>query len=92
MGSDHLHRGRGRDFLASLHVGYQERRNSLTFEIDGVVIKIDDLATRQAMGQRSRSPRWAIAWKFPPPPGGDHTARYRSPGGAHRQDHPRGAS
>ncbi len=66
VGVDHLHRGRGRDFLTGLHAGYQQRRDSLVFEIDGVVIKVDDLAARQEMGERSRSPRWAIAWKFPP--------------------------
>ncbi|MBI5522626.1 MAG: NAD-dependent DNA ligase LigA [Desulfarculus sp.] len=66
VGQDHLHRGRGRDFLAGLHAAYQERRDSLDFEIDGVVVKVDDLAARQALGERSRSPRWAIAWKFPP--------------------------
>ncbi|MBI4799147.1 MAG: NAD-dependent DNA ligase LigA [Desulfarculus sp.] len=66
VGGDHLHRGRGRDFLAGLHAAYQERRDSLAFEIDGVVVKVDDLVARQRLGERSRSPRWAVAWKFPP--------------------------
>jgi DNA ligase (NAD+) len=66
VGEDHLHRGRGRDFLAGLHARYQESRDSLAFEIDGVVVKVDDLAARLDLGERSRSPRWAMAWKFPP--------------------------
>lgn len=66
VGQDHLRLGRGRDFLAGLHADYQARRDELAFEIDGVVIKVDDLAARQEMGARSRSPRWAVAWKFPP--------------------------
>lgn len=42
-----------------------ERREKLEYEIDGVVIKVDDLATRDALGARTKSPRWAIAYKFP---------------------------
>ncbi len=43
----------------------QERRDTLPFEIDGAVIKVDDVNLRQRLGERSRSPRWAIAYKFP---------------------------
>jgi len=42
------------------------RRHSLDYEIDGVVVKIDDLAQRGELGFTSRAPRWAIAYKFPP--------------------------
>ncbi len=42
------------------------RRERLDYEIDGVVVKVDDHALRAKLGQRTRSPRWAIAWKFPP--------------------------
>jgi DNA ligase (NAD+) len=43
-----------------------DQRDDLDYEIDGVVIKIDDFAQREALGVRSRSPRWAIAWKYEP--------------------------
>ncbi len=43
-----------------------DRRHDLNYEIDGVVIKVDDLAQRQRLGFTSRAPRWAIAFKFPP--------------------------
>jgi len=42
-----------------------ERRDALEYEIDGVVIKVDDLATQRALGVVGREPRWATAWKFP---------------------------
>jgi len=42
-----------------------EKRESLAYEIDGVVFKVDDLSAQQALGFRSREPRFAIAHKFP---------------------------
>jgi DNA ligase (NAD+) len=51
-------------------VGYcrhwEEHRHDLGYEIDGVVVKVDDLAQRDALGFTSKAPRWAIAYKFPP--------------------------
>jgi DNA ligase (NAD+) len=44
----------------------EEQRHSLGYEIDGVVVKVDDLGQRDELGFTSRAPRWAIAYKFPP--------------------------
>ncbi len=43
-----------------------ERRHSLEHEIDGVVVKVDDLPAHDELGATSRAPRWAIAYKYPP--------------------------
>jgi DNA ligase (NAD+) len=45
---------------------WEERRDRLDFEIDGVVVKVDDLGLQEQLGVVGREPRGAIAWKFPP--------------------------
>ena len=45
---------------------WEERRESLDFEIDGVVVKVDQRPLWRELGVTGREPRWAIAWKFPP--------------------------
>ncbi len=45
---------------------WEERREQLDYEIDGVVVKVDERALWRELGIVGREPRWAIAWKFPP--------------------------
>jgi DNA ligase (NAD+) len=45
---------------------WEERRESLDYEIDGVVVKVNERALWRDLGVVGREPRWAIAWKFPP--------------------------
>jgi DNA ligase (NAD+) len=54
------------DAVVAQCLEWQERRGSLDFEIDGVVVKVDDLELQRRLGVVGRDPRWAIAWKFPP--------------------------
>jgi len=53
------------EVLAYCH-HWQKQRHTLPYEIDGVVVKVNNLAQREALGVTSRAPRWAIAFKFPP--------------------------
>src|SRR5688572_19773157 len=45
---------------------YGEHRHDVVHEIDGVVIKVDEVSLQNRLGSTSRAPRWAIAWKYPP--------------------------
>ncbi len=45
---------------------WQAHRHDVDYEMDGVVVKVDDLAQRLELGATSKAPRWAIAFKFPP--------------------------
>jgi len=52
--------------IKAYHQRHLKKRDELDYEIDGIVIKLDDYGLREALGIRHRSPRWALAWKFPP--------------------------
>ncbi|HPS18926.1 MAG TPA: NAD-dependent DNA ligase LigA, partial [Bacilli bacterium] len=45
---------------------YTNKRSSLDYDIDGIVIKVDDMALYDKLGYTAKTPRWAIAYKFPP--------------------------
>ncbi|QXJ24796.1 NAD-dependent DNA ligase LigA [Actinomadura graeca] len=45
---------------------YGDHRHDTAYEIDGVVVKVDQFALQRRLGSTSRAPRWAIAWKYPP--------------------------
>jgi DNA ligase (NAD+) len=51
--------------LWALILEYTELRNNLAYEIDGIVIKVDDLSLQKKLGFTSKTPRWAVAYKFP---------------------------
>src|SRR5690606_13513426 len=44
---------------------FQEKRTSLPYDVDGVVIKVNSLAQQNELGYTLKSPRWAVAFKFP---------------------------
>ena len=61
----HIQRFTDLDSVIEHVKGWEARRESLDYEIDGIVIKVDDLGLQRAMGVVGREPRWAIAFKFP---------------------------
>lgn len=63
--SREIRRGEGADFVQAFYDDIQQRRESLPYEIDGVVIKVDSVRWQQELGFVSRAPRWATAYKFP---------------------------
>ena len=48
----------------SQYITLEHQRHGLPYEIDGMVIKVDDLALQERLGTKTRSPRWALAYKF----------------------------
>jgi DNA ligase (NAD+) len=54
------------DEVMSICLDWQERRDALDYEIDGVVVKVNDYELQRRLGVVGREPRGAVAWKFPP--------------------------
>jgi DNA ligase (NAD+) len=55
----------GVDVVKKFYSGWFENRYTLGYDIDGIVVKLDDYSLREKMGITSKAPKWAIAWKFP---------------------------
>ncbi len=55
----------GIDEVKAYHQEMLEQRETLAYEIDGIVVKVNDFALQQQLGIKTRSPRWAMAYKFP---------------------------
>jgi DNA ligase (NAD+) len=53
--------------LVAYCVAWEEERETLNFEADGLVVKIDDFATQERLGAVGNAPRWAVAYKYPAP-------------------------
>jgi DNA ligase (NAD+) len=64
--NERVTKGTTLDDILAYHKGFEAERDDLGYEIDGVVIKLNDLADRDTLGWTSRHPRWAFAFKFPP--------------------------
>jgi len=64
--NDRIQKARTVDDVLAYHAGLEACRDDLGYEIDGIVIKLNDLAARETLGWTSRHPRWAFAHKFPP--------------------------
>jgi DNA ligase (NAD+) len=63
---DKIRLARGVDEVLAFYRELEETREQLPFEIDGLVVKVNSLDLQRELGEKTRTPRWAIAWKFPP--------------------------
>lgn len=63
---NHYQHAAGADGIRQRYEESLKGRHALPFEVDGMVVKVDDEDLRRRLGQVSKSPRWAVAYKFPP--------------------------
>src|SRR5881296_39663 len=54
------------DAAGGFYADLERARDSLPYEIDGIVVKVNDVGLQRRLGEISRAPRWAVAWKFKP--------------------------
>ncbi len=64
--SEHTARVKGIDAVSERIAYWGEHRHEVDHEIDGVVVKVDEVALQRRLGSTSRAPRWAVAYKYPP--------------------------
>ncbi|MGC8764520.1 MAG: NAD-dependent DNA ligase LigA [Brevinematia bacterium] len=64
--TDHIKKTSHIEEVIEFHKNLENNRDVLPFEIDGVVIKVDDLRFQERLGYDAKAPKWAIAWKFKP--------------------------
>lgn len=64
--SDHTAKVRGLGAVTERIAYWGEHRHDVEHEIDGVVVKVDEMALQRRLGATSRAPRWAVAYKYPP--------------------------
>lgn len=64
--SDLIEKCTDTECVAAQYDRFMEVRADLPFDVDGMVVKVDSLRQQRKLGELSRSPRWAVAWKFPP--------------------------
>ncbi len=64
--SDHTAQVAGLDAVTERIAYWGEHRHDVEHEIDGVVVKVDDVSLQRRLGSTSRAPRWAVAYKYPP--------------------------
>ena len=62
--SPHYQMGRDIDEVIEICNQWEQKRHNLDYQIDGMVIKVDDMAQQRRLGQTSRAPRWCIAYKY----------------------------
>ena len=62
----HVRKCDGIEDVVRYHVEMGEKRDNLDYEIDGVVVKVNNIEYQDRLGVKARSPRWAVAYKFPP--------------------------